>query len=88
MRPSLQAQQIAAGAVDRFDNAVERGQSEFRVCREFRANPRRKGGNLDQVRDLLVINRAVDLFRAVGGLARRKNLPQLAKFHPYKSLRH
>ena len=47
-----------------------------------------KGRNLDQVRDLGAVEGVVDLTGAKLGLAGPQGLPDLAKFHAYKGLRH
>ena len=88
VRPSTRREQTAARAIGGLVSRVENGQAKFGILREFRADTRRKSRNLNQVSNLLVVNRPVDLFGPIGRLVRRQNLPKLAKFHSYKSLRH
>ena len=64
------------------------GQTKLGGGGQFSADFAGKRGDLNQIGDLLVVERTVNLRRAIGWLARWQDLLQLAKFHSYKSLRH
>jgi len=86
--PVAEAQQVAAGAVDRFVASIKRGKAKFRMGGKFGSNTRGQCGNLNEIRDLLAVDGAINLCGAVRRLVRGKDLPQFVKFHPYKDLRH
>ena len=88
VRPSRQAQQVAARSVGGFEKAVHRGKPDGVPFGEILAHAGGQRGNLHQVRGLAAVKGFVDLAGAVPGLIRAEGGAEISQVHAHKGLRH
>ena len=81
----VEAQQVAARAVDGFVKPVDLGKPEGVPFGQFLAHTGGQGGDLHQVRGLAAVKGVVNLAGAVRGLIGAQSLTQIAKSMPTRA---